>query len=337
MEILSQAYSVINSFALKTGLSPLDIIIFIVFVFYAIEGYSVGFIFSLFDFIGFVLSFIIALKFYSFFGNLLVANTSIPQGFANAVGFFIAAFLSEFLFAMVARIIHRRIPKEITSLKINKIFGFIPGIFSASVLLAFLLTLVLSLPLAAPLKRSISDSKIGSLLVSETSGLEKRINNVFGEAINDTLNFLTIEPKSDEFVKLSFKTSNTKVDARAEEKMLELLNKERVFQGLKTLVMDESLREVAREHSKDMFERGYFSHVSPDGDSPFDRMEKKGISYNSAGENLALAPSVEIAMKGLMESPGHRANMMSKDFGKIGIGAIDGGIYGVMFSQEFTD
>lgn len=66
-------------------------------------------------------------------------------------------------------------------------------------------------------------------------------------------------------------------------------------------------------------------------------MENAGIKFVAAGENLALAPSTELAMEGLMNSPGHRANILSPQFGKIGIGAMQGGIYGLMFTQEFTD
>ena len=102
-------------------------------------------------------------------------------------------------------------------------------------------------------------------------------------------------------------------------------------------MIDEELVQFARSYSLDMFQRGYFSHYNPEGESPFDRMEKAGITYTSAGENLALAPSVELSMQGLMNSPGHRVNILRPEFGKVGIGVMDGGIYGKMFTQEFTD
>jgi uncharacterized protein YkwD len=86
-----------------------------------------------------------------------------------------------------------------------------------------------------------------------------------------------------------------------------------------------------------MFTRGYFSHYTPGGVSPFDRMADAGVTYVYAGENLALAPSTDLAMQGLMNSPGHRANILNPNFNKIGIGVIDGGIYGKMYSQEFTN
>jgi uncharacterized protein YkwD len=86
-----------------------------------------------------------------------------------------------------------------------------------------------------------------------------------------------------------------------------------------------------------MLQGGFFSHYDKEGRSPFDRMDDARIAYLSAGENLALAPNTDLAMQGLMNSPGHRANILSKNFGHVGIGVMDGGIYGKMFVQEFTN
>ncbi|MBA3723897.1 MAG: hypothetical protein H0W89_03300 [Candidatus Levybacteria bacterium] len=119
--------------------------------------------------------------------------------------------------------------------------------------------------------------------------------------------------------------------------MFRLVNTERAKAGLNLVSFDNSLRDVAREHSDDMFSRGYFSHQSLEGLSPFDRMEDAGIDFAYAGENLALAPSTPLAMQGLMNSRGHRDNILSPNFNKIGIGVIDGGIYGKMYSQEFSN
>ena len=100
---------------------------------------------------------------------------------------------------------------------------------------------------------------------------------------------------------------------------------------------DEKLREAARLHAKDMLERGYFSHYTPEGISPFDRMEAANVAYKFAGENLAFAPDIQIAMNGLMKSQGHRDNILSPNFRKAGIGVLDAGIFGKIFVQEFTD
>jgi hypothetical protein len=74
-----------------------------------------------------------------------------------------------------------------------------------------------------------------------------------------------------------------------------------------------------------MRDRDYFSHTNPDGLSPFDRMRAAGISFGWAAENIAWGPGVEWAHEGLMNSPGHRANILNPDFDFVALGAhIDG-------------
>ncbi|WP_432711580.1 CAP domain-containing protein, partial [Pedobacter sp.] len=87
----------------------------------------------------------------------------------------------------------------------------------------------------------------------------------------------------------------------------------------------------------DMFDRGYFSHYTPEGEDPFARIRKYRVSFMSAGENLALAQTLPLAHVGLMNSPGHRANILNPSFGRLGIGILDGGIYGLMITQNFRN
>ena len=119
--------------------------------------------------------------------------------------------------------------------------------------------------------------------------------------------------------------------------MLELVNGERIAAGLRPLAPDAELAEVARQHSTDMFARGYFAHATPEGRDPFERMRAANIRFDTAGENLALAPTLQIAHTGLMNSPGHRANILQPDFGRVGIGIMDGGIHGLMVTQDFRN
>lgn len=325
-------------------LNWVDFVILAVLLYYALEGYFAGFIASFLDLVSFVLSFIFALKYYAAVGIYVAEIFSIPQGFSNAIGFFIVAFLAETIFKLILfKVADRRIlPVWFYSRKgklraLDKLLGAVPGVFSGLILIAFLLTLVFALPLSPLIKQSVASSKLGSELAGRTQGFEKELNSVFGEAVNETLNFLTVAPRSSETVDLNFQVSDLTVDRDAELQMLDLVNQERAKQGLGEVVFDEQLAEVGRAHCKDMFARGYFSHDTPEGLSPFDRMNNAGISYSFAGENLALAPDVKLAMQGLMSSTGHRENILSPNFAKLGVGAIDGGIYGKMFCQEFTD
>ncbi len=326
------------------GINLLDIIIIAVIMFYAHEGYMLGFLVALMDLASFIASFVIALKFYPFVADLLLIVFQIPIGIANAVGFFLLAFISEVLFSLFLKRVVSSFPRAPIDnrpykffKKIDHLLGVFPGMISAFIVLAFILSVIVSLPSTPLIKNLATGSKIGSRLIANTSFIESKLNAVFGGALNDTLNFLTVKPESDETVELRFRVSDGKISKQAENEMFTLVNKERVEAGLPPVVFDESLAGVGRLHSQDMFERGYFSHYTPEGLDPFDRMDKAGIEYGFAGENLALAPSVELAMQGLMNSPGHRRNILDPNFKKIGIGAIDGGVYGLMFSQEFSD
>ena len=97
-----------------------------------------------------------------------------------------------------------------------------------------------------------------------------------------------------------------------------------------------TLVKVARLKAQDMINKGYFSHTSPTYGSPFDMMKKYGVQYRYAGENLAGAPTVQSAHNNLMNSSGHRANILNASYTKVGIGVVSGGPYGKMFVQMFT-
>ena len=121
-------------------------------------------------------------------------------------------------------------------------------------------------------------------------------------------------------------------------RVLELVNEERAKEGLGPLKLDEDLCAVAQMHCEDMVKRDFFDHINPDGKSPFDRMKDYGISYMAAGENIACGQrSPEEVVDSWMNSPGHRANILSKAFGKIGIGYAEGGTYGTYWAQCFTN
>lgn len=339
--------------SLIRSLNPLDVVIVAVFIFYAVEGFTVGFTIAFFDFLSFLLSFLLGLKGYSIIGAALTGSFGIPHGFANAIGFFLLAFVSEIIFSILFHKIygkaeglfsplqeafatsHEMITAYLQSL--NRFLGILPGMASAFVLLSFLLTLIITLPFSPFLKKTVATSALGNVLTIASQGFEKRLHDVFGEAAQDTLNFLTITPQSETTVQLGFTATQVSIDEEAEVQMVELINKERAAKGFRPVIVNKKLQDVARSHAKDMLARGYFSHYTPEGLSPFDRLAIANIRYAVAGENLALAPGVTLAMQGFMNSPGHRANILSANFGKVGIGAIDGGVYGIMFAQEFTD
>jgi uncharacterized YkwD family protein len=113
-----------------------------------------------------------------------------------------------------------------------------------------------------------------------------------------------------------------------ERKVIELTNVERKKNGLPALTADTPLSNVARKKSDDMQAKGYFSHTSPTYGSPFDMIRDFGITYKTAGENIAKGQRTpEQVVQGWMGSPGHRKNILSSDFTHIGVGFNEGGNY----------
>ncbi|MEI7690011.1 MAG: CvpA family protein [bacterium] len=314
-----------------------DLIIIIFLLSFTLVGYWRGFIRQSMDLIVFIVAILLSFTLYRHLGGFLANKFPIASSFANATGFFIVWFVVEFVYYTFFIIFYDKIPERIVNSKFNKYFGLLPAMIRGVLFIWIMLSLILILPLPVYAKKQITGSVIGGPIVKTSPIIEGYIEKIFGSAINDTITFLTVKPQSNESIDLGFKVDSPQVDAQSEEKMLVLLNIERKNHNLKPLTMDEKLRKVARAHSTDMFKRGYFAHNTPEGLTPFNRMDSAGIEYLQAGENLALAPDVEIAHNGLMNSPGHRANILTAEFNKVGLGCMDGGMYGKMFSQEFTN
>ncbi|WP_338749459.1 CAP domain-containing protein [Bacillus sp. FJAT-52991] len=118
-----------------------------------------------------------------------------------------------------------------------------------------------------------------------------------------------------------------------EQQVVTLTNKERAKAGLPALQIDSQLSKVARKKSEDMAANNYFSHTSPTYGSPFDMMKQFGISYRSAGENIAKGQRTpEEVVKAWMNSPGHKANILNKDYTHIGVGYVENGS---IWTQQF--
>jgi len=120
-----------------------------------------------------------------------------------------------------------------------------------------------------------------------------------------------------------------------EQEMLNLVNQARSQNNVAPLQVDMELTNCARIKAQDMIDNNYFSHNSPKYGSPFDMMKSFGINYVKAGENIAGNQTVQKAHEALMNSPGHRKNILSPDYTHIGIGIRKGGQYGYMFTQMF--
>ncbi len=314
-----------------------DLIILLILAYFIIDSWRSEFFIILADFLGFLLSLVISLRAYSFVAGVFRNNFSFPNSVSNALGFFVTAGISEAILAYVFALLLHKIPYKFWKKPWSNIAGLIPSLGQGLILVAFMLTLIVSLPVSPTIKRDVTRSKIGGFLVQKTTIFEAKLNEVFGGLAEDALTYMTVKPGSHESIPLNSELGDLTVDATAESEMFKMVNRERSKAGVSELKWRIELVPVARAHAVDMWTRNYFGHVSPEGKDVGNRLEAAGVSYLVAGENLALAPTLQTAHTGLMNSEGHRHNILDPEFNRIGIGVIDNGIYGKIFVQVFTD
>lgn len=121
------------------------------------------------------------------------------------------------------------------------------------------------------------------------------------------------------------------------EAILKLVNQERSKAGVPALTLSDQLTNIAYIKAKDMADKNYFSHQSPTYGSPFDMLKKFGVSYTAAGENIAAGQkTAEEVMNSWMNSSGHKANILNKNYTQLGVGFYRGGQYGTEWVQLFT-
>ena len=113
-----------------------------------------------------------------------------------------------------------------------------------------------------------------------------------------------------------------------ESEVIRLVNEIRVQNGLKPLTANWELSRVARHKSQDMRDQGYFSHTSPTYGTPFQMIKSFGLSFRTAGENIAKGYATpQAVVNGWMNSSGHRANILNASYTQIGVGYVAKGNY----------
>lgn len=141
------------------------------------------------------------------------------------------------------------------------------------------------------------------------------------------------ETTTNKVTETTTETTTSTVDNSVASKLLNLVNKARNENGLSSLTLNSSLSNVAQKKAEDMKNNNYFSHTSPTYGSPFDMIKSFGINYKTAGENIAKGQkTAEEVFNAWMNSSGHRANILNKNFTQMGIGYTSGNTY---WSQMF--
>lgn len=220
---------------------------------------------------------------------------------------------------------------------INRITGMMTGFVVSAIACLCFIEYYSTVAIPQELPGNLLQKNITAAIYQQAELLRNKIAALPNRQPMQVMAAKETSPVKEEGVQLTFTTSNLTISPRLEAEMLELVNMEREKNSLKPLSFDSALTKAARLHAADMLRRGYFSHFTPEGVDPFQRLHKLNIHYRYAGENLALAPALIQAHHGLMQSPGHKANILHPSYGRVGIGIIDGGVYGLMIAQEFSN
>lgn len=314
-----------------------DLIILVVLAYFVSGAFRYGFFQLLADSLSFLLSLYFSFHSYKFASNQLSINFNLPKSVSDALGFLMTTILIEAVIGTILYLGLAKLPKKYKDSKVNKILGVAPALLEGLVFVAFILSLFVSFPIKPDVKKDVLDSKIGGVIIDKTAVIEKSINNVFGGVIEDSLTYLAVEPNAKDSIDLKTSIDKLSTDTVSEKQMFDLVNDERQKAGVAKLEWAENIVPVSRDYATDMWKRSYFSHYSPEGEDVGDRLKKSGVKFIVAGENLALSPTLKIAHQGLMNSKGHRENILSSEFKKVGIGVIDNGVYGKIFVQVFTN
>lgn len=122
----------------------------------------------------------------------------------------------------------------------------------------------------------------------------------------------------------------------AEVALLDLINRDRAARQLMPLVMSAVLRNAARQYSRMMATRGFIGHISPLGQSLFERLSPLVPPGTPVGENITFAQTVGQAHQAFAASSGHRNNMLAADFGSAGIGVATANAFGLSVTEIFS-
>lgn len=315
----------------------LDALLAVVFLLSLWRGWATGFVAGVVLLAGLLGGVAVAAWGSAYVGTALDRLGWLAQPWASPAAFLMIFVVAQLLLFGLVQAVPRPRRGGGAAQAANRAFGLLPGAANGLINTLVLSVLATGLPIDARLDRLAQESVLVDALATPADWLEQRLAPVFQPAVDRTLQALTPAAEPHQRLSLPFKVTTAPARPELEAAMLVLVNAEREQAGLRPLAADPGTVDVSRAHARDMFARGYFAHETPEGATPFDRLRAAGIRFRAAGENLALAPTLQRAHDGLMKSPGHRANILQPAFGRLGIGIVDGGRRGLMVTQTFRN
>jgi uncharacterized protein YkwD len=318
-------------------LNPVDLGVLAIVLLAAWYGFRAGFVNSVYGLASWILAIAAGFAFQGPAARAIEAATALPGPVATTVGFIAVIVAVEALFSIAGYLSIRplaRLVRESRLGAVDRLLGTIPATIRSVLIVAVVVLAIEALPLSTEIKAAVETSRTGRIVNDRVVAYQPQISALTNRLGGAPLLVTRVGEEQTELLSLP-DDLELEADPAAERQLLDYVNEERTQRGRAPLVWDERLVPVARAHSEEMFRLKYFSHESPVAGSPFDRLKTGGVTYSRAGENLAYAQSVAVAHRALMDSAGHRENILRPEFTRIGIGVINAGPYGRMVTQLF--
>ena len=320
----------------------IDVVLVLVLGLLLLRGWHRGFIREGMDLVVLVLGAVLAFRLAGPAGAVVEVLTGMSPDVARFVGGILV-----FVGVGIAGAIGVRWLEQTTRLPGLNVANRIGGAGLAAAWGLFLMTVFLTLAVVLPMPPTVAsavDESAVARTLTDPDGVPQGVfNGLAGDGIIQTVLELRhlvgtrqVVIEGEESVEFPpADPDRLEADPRSARRIFELVNRERIEAGVDPLAWSDALAEVGEGHARDMYLNGYFSHVSPTTGTVADRLFAVGITYRIAGENLALAATPEDTHRGLMDSPGHRRNILLDDYTRIGIAVVDGPL-GLMTVQVFT-
>lgn len=301
-----------------------------------------GFVITVTQFLVGIVTILLAFRFNDPVAQYISSRFDLPQFAVGIVAFAVIAIVAQLALSLIVVRLMAGVQEGIRETPVLRqidfflsgLLGGIQGLIGAMILMLPFTVF----PVVPSVTALIQESAIGSPASTVSRAAFNAFEPLLGRAFNTGMATMAPPQRDGSRTNLGFQVQDGLLpDDQLEMQMLQLINQERAKVGLQPLTFDTEMREVARAHSREMFQLGYFAHDSPVSGTPADRVQRAGVAYTTMGENLAYAPSLQVAHEGLMNSPGHRANILSPKFGRVGIGVIRSPSRGIMFTQNFRN
>lgn len=320
----------------------IDALLVALLLFSVVRGWFRGLVRETMDLVGLVLGVVLAFRFGGAVGKLIEAMSNVSADTARLAGSLIVLVLTGVLAAILGRVLEPRMRWPGLRL-IDRAGGATLALAWGAFVSVVLLSLAVILPMPAAVDRQLDSSKIAGYLTDPAGGPQAAFRALSGDRVVETLLNLDrllgerrVVIEGEESVALTpADPGDLEYDADAATEIFDLLNRARLDAGADPLAWSPALAQVAEGHALEMYLEGYFSHRSPASGMVRDRLEAAGITYVVAGENLALAATVTDVHAGLMDSPGHRENILRPEFSRAGVAVVAGPL-GLMTVEVFT-